>query len=38
MVSLGEDLTDQEIAEMIKEADSDGDGSIDIIEFIKVCI
>lgn len=29
MLSLGENLSDQEISEMIREADVDGDGEID---------
>ena len=29
MKSIGEDLTDQDIDEMVKEADKDGDGNID---------
>jgi Ca2+-binding EF-hand superfamily protein len=29
MKSLGEDLTDQEIEEMVREADTDGNGVID---------
>ena len=29
MKSIGEDLTDQDINEMIKEADKNGDGNID---------
>lgn len=29
MKSIGEDLTDEQIEEMIREADQDGDGSID---------
>ena len=28
MTSLGEKLTDEEVAEMIKEADLDGDGQV----------
>ncbi|EEA21352.1 calmodulin, putative [Talaromyces marneffei ATCC 18224] len=34
MKSIGEDLTDAEIEEMIKEADTDGDGTIDYQEFV----
>ena len=33
MVSLGEKLADQEVVEMIKEADIDGDGQISYEEF-----
>ena len=33
MVSLGEKLGDQEVHEMIKEADIDGDGQINYEEF-----
>src|SRR5437588_7588003 len=29
MTSIGEKLTDEEVAEMIREADQDGDGKID---------
>ena len=29
MKSIGEDLTDEQIEEMIREADKDGDGCID---------
>jgi calmodulin len=38
MVSLGEKITDEEVAEMIKEADSDGDGYINYEEFVKMII
>ncbi|XP_057303781.1 calmodulin-A-like [Hydractinia symbiolongicarpus] len=36
MLKLGEDLTEEEIAEMVKEADVDGDGRIDYSEFVKM--
>lgn len=29
MTNLGEKLTDQEVAEMIREADTNGDGMVD---------
>merc|ERR1719336_3535077 len=34
--SLGEELTDEEADMMIQEADADGDGRIDYLEFVKV--
>ncbi|RAO69366.1 uncharacterized protein BHQ10_005378 [Talaromyces amestolkiae] len=34
MKSIGEELTDAEIEEMIREADTDGNGSIDYQEFV----
>ncbi|KUL87460.1 hypothetical protein ZTR_04532 [Talaromyces verruculosus] len=34
MKSIGEELTDAEIDEMIKEADTDGNGTIDYQEFV----
>ena len=36
MNSLGENLTPEEIEEMIKEADLDNDGQIDYEEFVKM--
>ena len=34
--NLGEKLTANEIREIIKEADKDGDGTIDYVEFVKM--
>ena len=36
MLNLGEQLTDEEIDEMIREADADGDGEVDYDEFVKM--
>jgi len=36
MKSLGEDLTDEEITQMIQEADTNGDGEIDYEEFLRM--
>jgi Ca2+-binding EF-hand superfamily protein len=35
-MNLGEKLTDEEITDMIKEADIDGDGEINYQEFVKM--
>jgi calmodulin len=35
MTNLGEKLTDDEVDEMIREADVDGDGQVDYNEFVK---
>nr|8OSI_A Chain A, mNeonGreen,Calmodulin,Protein kinase domain-containing protein [synthetic construct] len=36
MTSIGEELTDDEVDEMIREADQDGDGRIDYNEFVQL--
>ncbi|XP_074576438.1 uncharacterized protein LOC141832971 [Curcuma longa] len=36
MISLGEKLTDEEVDQMIKEADLDGDGQVNYEEFVKM--
>ena len=36
MTNLGEKLTDEEVDEMIREADIDGDGQVNYEEFVKV--
>ncbi|KAL6853536.1 hypothetical protein ACP4OV_019565 [Aristida adscensionis] len=38
MTNLGEKLSDQEVDEMVREADVDGDGHINYDEFVKVMV
>lgn len=35
MTSIGEKLTDEEVDEMIREADQDGDGRIDCASWLR---
>jgi Ca2+-binding EF-hand superfamily protein len=37
-LSTGEKLTDEEVDEMIREADVDGDGQINYEEFVKMMV
>ncbi|KAL6622590.1 hypothetical protein ACP70R_032469 [Stipagrostis hirtigluma subsp. patula] len=36
MISLGEKLTDEEVEQMIREADLDGDGQVNYDEFVRM--
>jgi calmodulin len=36
MTSLGEKLSDEEVEDMLKEADLDGDGMVNYIEFVAI--
>ncbi|CAN8258419.1 unnamed protein product [Cochlearia groenlandica] len=36
MINLGDKLTDEEVNQMIKEADLDGDGQVNFDEFVKM--
>jgi calmodulin len=38
MTNLGEKLTDEEVDEMIREADVDGDGQVNYDEFVKMML
>ncbi|GJN35412.1 hypothetical protein PR202_gb24187 [Eleusine coracana subsp. coracana] len=36
MINLGEKLTDEEVEQMIREADLDGDGQVNYDEFVRM--
>jgi Ca2+-binding EF-hand superfamily protein len=36
MINLGEKLTDEEVNQMIRQADINGDGQVDYEEFVKM--
>eukprot|EP00915_Cephaloidophora_sp_WS-2016_P002572 GHVH01003450.1.p1 GENE.GHVH01003450.1~~GHVH01003450.1.p1 ORF type:complete len:151 (+),score=41.48 GHVH01003450.1:52-504(+) len=38
MTNLGEKLSDEEVDEMIREADIDGDGQINYVEFVRMMV
>ncbi|KAL5988720.1 hypothetical protein ACLOJK_026821 [Asimina triloba] len=38
MINLGEELTDEEVNQMIREADVDGDGQVNYDEFVRIML
>lgn len=38
MRTIGEKVTDEEVAQMVKEADLDGDGLVDYEEFVRMML
>jgi Ca2+-binding EF-hand superfamily protein len=38
MINLGEQLTDEELEQMIREADLDGDGQVNYEEFVRIML
>lgn len=36
MTSLGDKLSDEEVDDMLKEADLDGDGMVNYVEFVAI--
>jgi len=38
MINLGEQLTDEELEQMIREADLDGDGLVNYEEFVRIML
>ena len=38
MINLGEQLTDEELEEMIRQADLDGDGQVNYEEFVRIML
>ena len=38
MISLGEKMTEEEVDQMIREADMDGDGQVNYQEFVRMML